>query len=166
MQIVDTALKARAAAGKPVKVAMIGAGFMARGIANQIVNSVPGMKLVAIANRTLDRARRAYSEAGVPAENIKEVDSARGVEAAMSAGKYAITSDAFAVCEAGGIDAILEITGATEHGARVTLKAIDYGKHIVTMNAELDGTVGPLLKKYADKAGVILSGSDGDQPGV
>ena len=64
MQIVDTALKARAAAGKPVKVAMAGAGFMARGIANQIVNSVPGMKLVAIANRTLEKAKSAYEYAG------------------------------------------------------------------------------------------------------
>jgi predicted homoserine dehydrogenase-like protein len=166
MIIVDTALKKRAAENKPVKVAMIGAGFMARGTANQIINSVPGMRLVAIANRTLDRARRAYVEAGVAAEDIREVDSAKGVEDAMAAGKYAITSNAFAVCEAGGIDAILEITGAIEHGARVTLKAIENGKHIVTMNAELDGTVGPLLKKYADRAGVILSGSDGDQPGV
>jgi predicted homoserine dehydrogenase-like protein len=166
MIIVDNALKARAASGKPVKVAMIGAGFMARGTANQIINSVPGMKLVAIANRTLDRARRAYTEAGIREDQLKEVDSAKGIEEAISAGKYAVTSNAFAVCEAGGIDAILEITGAIEHGAQVTLKAIEHGKHIITMNAELDGTVGPLLKKYADKAGVILTGSDGDQPGV
>ena len=34
------------------------------------------------------------------------------------------------------------------------------------MNAELDGTVGPILKRHADKAGVILTGCDGDQPGV
>jgi predicted homoserine dehydrogenase-like protein len=34
------------------------------------------------------------------------------------------------------------------------------------MNAELDGTVGPLLKTYADKAGVVLTNVDGDQPGV
>jgi predicted homoserine dehydrogenase-like protein len=34
---------------------------------------------------------------------------------------------------------------------------------MMTMNAELDGTVGPLLKKYAEKAGVVLTGCDGDQ---
>ena len=56
MIIVDTALKKRAAEGRPVKVALVGAGFMARGVANQIVNSVPGMKLVAISNRTLPTA--------------------------------------------------------------------------------------------------------------
>ena len=166
MIIVDSALKARAAAGNPVKVAMVGAGFMARGTANQIINSVPGMRLVAIANRTLDRARRAYTEAGVPEDQIVVVRSAKDLEAAMAAGKYAVTDDAYAACEAGGVDAVLDITGAVEFGANVTLRAFAHGKHVVTMNAELDGTVGPLLKRLADKAGVILSGSDGDQPGV
>ena len=51
-------------------------------------------------------------------------------------------------------------------GAQVVLEAINYGKHVILMNAELDGTIGPILKTYADKAGVILSACDGDQPGV
>ena len=34
------------------------------------------------------------------------------------------------------------------------------------MNAELQGTLGPLLKARADQAGVVLTDSDGDQPGV
>ena len=46
------------------------------------------------------------------------------------------------------------------------MKAIQCQKHMVLMNAELDGTVGPILKVYADRAGVILTGCDGDQPGV
>ncbi|MBE9190990.1 Gfo/Idh/MocA family oxidoreductase, partial [Gloeocapsopsis crepidinum LEGE 06123] len=65
MIIVDTALKARAEAGKPIRVGMIGSGFMGRGIANQIINSVPGMELVAIANRNVAKAQRAYNEAGI-----------------------------------------------------------------------------------------------------
>ena len=51
MIIVDRALQARAEAGNPVRVGMIGAGFMGRGIANQIINSVPGMELVGSGNR-------------------------------------------------------------------------------------------------------------------
>jgi predicted homoserine dehydrogenase-like protein len=46
------------------------------------------------------------------------------------------------------------------------MEAIAHRKHIIMMNAELDGTIGPILKVYADKAGVILSACDGDQPGV
>ena len=59
MIIVDRLLRQREADGKPVRVGMVGAGFMARGVANQIVNSVPGMRLVAIANRTLNNAVQA-----------------------------------------------------------------------------------------------------------
>jgi predicted homoserine dehydrogenase-like protein len=53
-----------------------------------------------------------------------------------------------------------------EFGAHVVLEAIAHGKHVVTMNAELQATLGPLLKRYADNAGVVLTDSDGDQPGV
>ena len=164
MIIVDTALKKRAAENNPVRVAMVGAGFMARGIANQIVNSVPGMRLVAIANRTLANAQRAYAEAGVT--HVRVVDNVSDLNAAIAGDTYAVTTDPALVCQADGVDAVMDITGAIEFGARVTLEAIRNGKHVVTMNAELDGTVGPILKRYADRAGVILTGSDGDQPGV
>jgi predicted homoserine dehydrogenase-like protein len=70
------------------------------------------------------------------------------------------------LCEAEGIDAIIEVTGAVEFGANVALHAIQNGKHIILMDAEVDGTVGPILKVYADKAGVIFTNADGDQPGV
>lgn len=164
MIIIDNALKARAAAGNPVKVGMIGAGFMGRGIANQIINSVPGMELVAISNRSIDGAKRAYSEAGI--EDIEIVDSVGELESAIAQGKYTITEDATIICQADGIDAIIEVTGAVEFGAHVVMEAIAHRKHVIMMNAELDGTIGPILKVYADKAGVILSACDGDQPGV
>jgi predicted homoserine dehydrogenase-like protein len=78
----------------------------------------------------------------------------------------AVTEDASLLCAASSVDVVCDVTGAVEFGARVTLDAFDHGKHVVTMNAELDGTVGPLLKVLADQAGVIFSGVDGDQPGV
>ena len=164
MIIVDRALRAREAERRPIRVGMIGAGFMARGIANQIVRSVPGMRLAVIANRTLERANQAYAEAGV--EAVQEAGTTAQVDDAISRSMPAITADSRNVCEAQGIDAILEVTGALEYGAGVILHAIECGKHVVTMNAEVDGTVGPILKRYADRAGVILSGADGDQPGV
>ncbi|MBD2439678.1 NAD(P)H-dependent oxidoreductase [Nostoc sp. FACHB-110] len=164
MIIIDNALKARAAAGNPIKVGMIGAGFMGRGIANQIINSVPGMELVAIFNRSIDGAKRAYTEAGI--EDIQVVSSVSDLEDAIAQGKYAVTDDAKIICQAESIEAIIEVTGAVEFGAHIVMEAIAHRKHIIMMNAELDGTVGPILKVYADKAGVILSACDGDQPGV
>mgnify|MGYP002777010453 CR=1 FL=1 len=164
MIIVDRALQARAEAGNPVRVGMIGAGFMGRGIANQIINSVPGIKLVAIFNRNLEGAKRAYSEAGI--EEVQVVNTVSRLEEAIGRGQYAITDDAMLLCQADGVDAIVEVTGAIEFGAHVVTSAIAHRKHVILMNAELDGTIGPILKVYADRAGVILTACDGDQPGV
>ena len=164
MILIDTALAKREAEGRPLRVGMVGAGFMARGTALQIVRYTPGMRLVAIANRTLSNAERVYHEAGI--ENARHVDSLVALEAAIATGQPVITEDALLLCEAAGIDVILEVTGAVEFGAQVALHAITHGKHVVSLNAELEGTVGPMLKVYADRAGVIFSIADGDQPGV
>ncbi|MBW4467443.1 MAG: Gfo/Idh/MocA family oxidoreductase [Pegethrix bostrychoides GSE-TBD4-15B] len=164
MIIVDTALQARAEAGNPVRVGMIGAGFMGRGIANQIVNSVPGMELVAVFTRNIEDAQRAYNEAGIT--DLRVVNTVADLEASIRQGQYAITDDAMLLCRAAGIDALVEVTGAIEFGAEVVMEAIANRKHIVLMNAELDGTIGSILKVKADQAGVILTACDGDQPGV
>lgn len=164
MIIIDKALEKRHQENNPIRVAMIGAGFMGRGVALQILNSVQGMELVAISNRHLDGAKRAFFEAGV--EEVRTVETISQLEDAVVQGRYAISEDAMLLCQAEGIDAVVEVTGVVEFGAQVALRAIENDKHVVTLNAELDGTVGPILKVYADKAGVIFTGSDGDQPGV
>lgn len=164
MIIVDQALRERERSGRPIRVGMIGAGAMGRAITNQILNAVPGMRLVAIANRHREAAERAYAEAG--AGEVAVVDSVAGLDRAIAAGRPAVTDDPFLLCQAGRIDALIEVTGTIEFAAGVVLEGIARGKDIVLMNAELDATVGPLLKVYADKAGVILTACDGDQPGV
>lgn len=164
MIIVDTALKARAEEKNPVRVGMIGAGFMGRGIANQIINSVPGMDLVAVFSRRSEDAKRAYLEAGVDA--IATVTTVTDLEDAIANHKPAVTEDPFLLCQANNIDVLIEVTGTIEFGTHVVMEAINHGKHIILMNAELDGTIGPMLKVYADRAGVIISNCDGDQPGV
>lgn len=147
-----------------MRVAMVGAGFMARGIARQIANAVPGMRLVAIANRRLDPAARAYAAGG--AQAVETVHTADALAAAIDGGRPAITTDWRLLCEADAVDAILEVTGSIEYAAHVACTAIANRKHVVLMNAELDGTVGPLLKRLADEAGVVFTNVDGDQPGV
>ncbi|MGF1570366.1 MAG: NAD(P)H-dependent oxidoreductase [Nodosilinea sp.] len=164
MFIVDSALKARHAAGNPVKVGMVGAGFMGWGIANQIVNYLPGMELVAISSRTLASARKAYAEAGIHQPLAVTTEGALGD--AIRAGQPAVTEDPTLLCRVEDIDVLIEVTGTIEFAAGVVLEAIANHKPVVLMNAELDGTIGPILKTYADRAGVILSGCDGDQPGV
>ncbi len=150
--------------GNPIKVAIVGAGYMGRGTALQILTAMVGMRLVAISNRTISEAERAYQEAGI--DSIKSVETVAQLEEAIEQKKYAITDDAMLLCQAQGIDAVIEATGEVEFGAQITLKAMENGKHVILMNAELDATVGPILKVYADRAGVIITNADGDQPGV
>lgn len=164
MIIVDKALERLHAEGRPIRVGMVGAGFMGRGVALNLIQSTPGIELVCIANRSLEGATRAYNEAGV--DQLVAVETAAQLEDAISHKRYAVTSNALALCEADNIDVVLEVTGAIEHGVKVALKAIEHGKHILLMNAELDSTLGPLLKVKADQAGVVFTNVDGDQPGV
>ena len=164
MIIVDTALEQRRAQGNPVRVAMVGAGYMGRGIALQIISSMPGMRLVAIANRTPARAESVYRDCGV--SEWRRVDSASELDAAINANQYAVTDNLDAVCQAAGVEAVIETTCDFESGTRASLEAITHGKHVVLMNAEVDSTVGPILKVYADRNGVVYTYTDGDEPGV
>ena len=164
MILVDTALAERQAAGKPIRVAVIGAGFMARGLINQIINTTPGMVVAAVVNRTVSRAEQALTEAGVT--DFVRANSTADVDRAISAGTPVVTDDYAIVLSSAGIDAVVEATGAVEYGAHVTVTAIEQGKHTVLLNAEVDGTAGSILSQRAAAAGIVLTGADGDQPGV
>lgn len=163
MVIVDTALAKRAAEGNPVRVGIIGAGYIARGMAYTISRAVPGMEVVAVSNRTVSRAVEVFEVAGHP--DVRFVHNIRETEDAISSGKHAVTDDPHLLCKAGGIDVIVDLTGEVEFGAEVTLDAIRNGKHIIA-SAEVDSLLGPILKYHADRAGVVYTGCDGDQPGV
>lgn len=164
MIIIDNALEKLEKENKPIRVGMIGAGFQGRGVALQIIKCKKGMRLSAISNRTLEKAKSVYKQAGI--KKIKVINSAKELDKAIEKNEYAVLDDAFALCEAKNIDVILDVTGALEFGAQITMHAIKNKKHVVTMNAELDGTVGSIIKYYADKKGVIYTVADGDQPGV
>jgi predicted homoserine dehydrogenase-like protein len=164
MVIVDKALEARTAQGKPIKVAILGGGFMAQGLTNQIVNSVPAMRMVAIYSRKPQKALHVLDYSGL--ENPIEAVTQSQLDDAIRAGKPAFTQDVMLLARSEHVDLIVDTTGSVEFGAQVLLEAFKHGKDFVLLNAELDATVGPILQTYADKHGVILSACDGDEPGL
>lgn len=164
MFIIDSELDRLHAAGTPIRVGMVGAGFMARGIARQMLRYTRGIALVAIANRHTEGAVSAFAESGE--DDVEIVSSVDALEERVRRGSRAVTTDPFVLCDAPSVDVILEVTGAIEFSARVVMRAIAHGKHVVMMNAELDGTIGPILKTYAERAGVVFTNVEGDQPGV
>ena len=164
MIIVDKALERRELDGNPIRVGMVGAGYMGQGMAAVIERNLTGMRLVAVANRTLDNAERAFADAGV--DICTTVDDQDAMDGLLERDGRAVTSDPLLLCRTPGIEAIIECTGEVEFGARVVTEAIANGKHVMLMNAELDATAGPILKVLADRAGVVITNADGDEPSV
>lgn len=163
MIILDTALARREAEGNPIKVALVGAGFQGTAIVRQITTKTKGMRVVGVANRHLAPAVQSLEDLG---HEPAIVEGRRAIEAAIESGRIVATEDAIGLATADGVDVVVEVTGSIEYAAHVVLNAISAGKHVVQMNAELDGTVGPILQARARSAGVIYTFSDGDQPGV
>jgi predicted homoserine dehydrogenase-like protein len=162
--IIDTALRARQASGSPIRVGMVGAGFMGQGLTNQIENSVPGMRMAAIFNRDPARAEAAFAYAGC--DGVTTTDSQTALDHAIRQGRPVVAEDWSLLCRSDEIDVIVDVTGSVEFGAHVIMDAFVHGKPVVLMNAEVDATIGPILQVYARKHGVILSACDGDEPGL
>ena len=164
MIIVDTALERRQRDGSPIKIGMVGAGYMGQAMALTIERNLVGMRVVAIANRTVETAERVFAEAGVE-ESVQAGDQ-EALDSLVARGRRAVASDPLLLCRSQEIEAIIECTGEVEYGARTVTEAIANRKHVLLVNAELDATVGPMLKVLADRMGVVITNADGDEPSV
>ncbi|WP_454043010.1 NAD(P)H-dependent oxidoreductase [Cellulosimicrobium sp. Marseille-Q8652] len=160
----DLRLAARAAEGRPIRVGVLGPGFMGKALILQIMTAASGMTVTAVQCRDLAKGRAALEWAGVT--DVDVVDSASAVDRSARAGRVALTQDVEALTAADEVDVVVDVTGAVEFGAVAALSAFEHGKHLVLMNAELDATLGWELAGRAASAGVVYTGCDGDQPGV
>ena len=164
MILIDTALQERQAQGKPIRVAIVGAGFMCQGLTNQIENSTPGMRVVAISNRKPDRAIDVFNYSGH--KKVVLAGTQLALDDAIRSNNPVVTEDGLLLSRSEFVDVLVDVTGSVEFGAHIVLEAFKHGKDVVLMNAEIDATIGPILQVYANKYGVILSACDGDEPGV
>jgi predicted homoserine dehydrogenase-like protein len=142
-------LAKRTAAGKPVRVALIGAGKFGSMFLSQVPHT-PGLEVPVIVDLDPERAREACRTVGW--------DDAR-----ISATKF---TDDGAAATRGNIEVIVEATGNPAVGIRHARAAIAAGKHIVMVNVEADVLAGPLLAEQARGAGVVYSLAYGDQPAL
>jgi predicted homoserine dehydrogenase-like protein len=142
-------LNARRAAGKPVRVALIGAGKFGSMFLSQVPH-VPGLEVSAIVDLDPERAREACRTVGW--------DQALIGSTKFTADSAGATSDE--------IEVVVEATGNPAAGIRHARAAIGAGKHIVMVNVEADVLAGPLLAREARQAGVVYSLAYGDQPAL
>jgi predicted homoserine dehydrogenase-like protein len=155
-------LRARAAAGRPVRIGLVGAGQMGTDVVAE-TRMMTGIEVVITADVDVDRARDAYAIAGYEGE-VATVATPEDADAAVSAGKRAATTDYRVVTDMTEIDVLLEATGVPEIGCRAALRAARHGHHLAMMNVETDITVGPLLRWYAEQQGVLYALAAGDEP--
>ena len=149
----------------PIRVGIIGVGAMGRGLVHQLAQ-MPGLHPALIVARNIERAVAAYRDAGFSPADIIVTDDPVRFSAAQWKGRPTITTDVEVAAEVAPVDVFIECTGAVEYGAKAALACIRAGRHLVSLNAETNATVGCLLKREADRAGVVYTDSDGDQPGV
>jgi predicted homoserine dehydrogenase-like protein len=154
-------LGARADAGKPVRVALIGAGKFGSMFLAQAPRT-RGLHVAAIADLAPARARDALARVGWGTEQY----GARSVEEALKHGTTFITDDAASLIAADGIEVVIDATGHPPSGIRHALLCCEHGKHIVMVNVEADVLAGPLLARRAAEAGVVYSMAYGDQPAL
>ena len=151
----------RKAAGRPVTVAIIGAGKFGAMFLSQ-ARKTDGMHVVAVADLNTARARSQLKLACWPEEQY----AAKSIDVALKAGSTVITDNADSLITHPGIEVIIEATGDPGAGIRFALKSIENGKHIVMVNVEADACAGPLLARKAKAAGVVYSLAWGDQPAL
>jgi predicted homoserine dehydrogenase-like protein len=149
----------------PARVAVVGAGFVGKGLVYRL-SKIEGINASLVINRSLDNGLEAYVRAGHKRTQIVVSDDVNTLSRAIDSNKPALTSRLEVLQELKNIDVVFEATGAIDYGARAVLLALRSGKHVVSMNAELDATIGYLLHYTAAQHGVVYTISDGDQPGV
>lgn len=162
MYEIDSKLKQRQIDGNPIQVGLIGAGQMGSEIITQI-SLMEGMEIAAVVDLTGERAAEGYNYMKEKPQ-VLVTDDLKKAEKGISLGKKIATANFQIATRLPQVDVIIDATGSVEMGAVTSLDAIDYGKNIVMMSVECDITIGPILRKMADNAGVIYSLAAGDEP--
>jgi predicted homoserine dehydrogenase-like protein len=139
-------LDERRAAGRPLRVGLIGAGTFGTMTLSQL-NRLPGVAIAGVADLDTRRAHAALDRAGVAPGPL-------------------VTDDAVELLDLDGLEVVIEATGAPAAGVDHARAAIDRGRHVVMVNVEADILAGPVLAERARQAGVVYSLAYGDQPAL
>ncbi|MET3617405.1 putative homoserine dehydrogenase-like protein [Peptoniphilus olsenii] len=146
-----------------IRVGIVGTGLMGTSLFCEIVQS-KNFGAAVLATRNKEGLYNALKIAGVKEDEFLFTNDLLKAKDALDDNKYVITTDILFAATL--TDCVVDCTGDTEAGTMLTLKAIEEKVHVVSLNVEMDATVGPYLKKLSDEAGIVYSGSSGDEPGA
>lgn len=151
--------------GKTIRVGLVGAGQMGKGMVSQM-KLMRGMTPSLVVDINLDNAVESFVLAGISKDDIVVAKTLEEVNVAMEQGKYVAAEDFEFAVKANLVDAVVDATGVPDIGAKLAIDSIFNKKHIVMLNVEADVVVGPILNKMAINSGVVYTGTAGDEPGA
>ncbi|MBC8591636.1 NAD(P)H-dependent oxidoreductase [Wansuia hejianensis] len=165
MSGINTQLRILEENNQQIKVSLVGAGLMGKGMVSQMM-LMKGMIPAIVTSNKVEDAIESYTLAGISKEDIVIAKTLSDINVAMEKGKYVATDMTEYATKANLVDVVVDATGIPDVGARLAMDSIYNKKHIVMVNIEADVTVGPILNKLSKSAGVVYTGTAGDEPGA
>ncbi len=101
-------------AGTPIRVGLVGAGYIGVPAAVQLIRHVPGIRVAAIASHQLADAGRAYQLTGQ--KKLLVAETASQVNRGVHQGQPVIARDGLLLAQSDEIDVILDLTANIEGG--------------------------------------------------
>ncbi|MBI2029370.1 hypothetical protein HYT02_03070 [Candidatus Gottesmanbacteria bacterium] len=144
----------------PLEVVVSGMGFVSFGFISALQN-MTGIRVPLVISRRPEDAKKLLSQKGF---KVKLSDNPSQIKDFSKKGYISISSDIDLVSTYEN-DLVCEMTGTVSYAAEVALRAMDADKHLITMNPELQATLGSELKVIADKKKLVITDIIGDQPG-
>lgn len=146
-----------------ISVGIVGSGIMGSSlftILSQNENFYP----IVFSSRNKKTLESAIEAANIDKDDLAFTDDMEEAKELLKEKKYLGTTNN--LIAASLVDCLVDCTGDTETGTKLSLVAIENKVDIVSLNVEMDATVGPYLKVLADEKGVVYSGTKGDEPGA
>lgn len=151
--------------GENISLAIIGCGKMGSSLISQL-SSLDAMKVKLVIEHTPQKAKESLIKSGISEDKIIETEDFDEAYEILDKGYVVVSKNYHLAYQLLQINAVVDATGNPPFGAEIASKAIQYHKHVITLNVECDAVVGPILNDMAKKAGVVYTGSAGDEPGA
>ncbi len=145
---------------KPINLIVVGLGFMGFGFVSNL-RSIPNVRVPLLISRRPHASAKYLEEHGISAVVESDIEKIKK----NSENGIISVSDRRNLISEYPADVVFEVTGTVDYGTEAALQALRSKKHLITMNPELQATVGTQLKKIADENGLIITDVFGDQPG-
>src|SRR3989344_1258849 len=156
----DIILKQLEIRKQPIDVIIIGIGFMGFGFLSS-VQKLPGIRIPLVISRRAEETKSFLESNGF---KVIITDSVSKIKEFADQG-YVCVSDDLTLIKRYENNIVIEMTGTVDYGSQAVFIALKAKKHVITMNPELQVTVGSELKLIADSKKVVITDVYGDQPG-